>query len=55
MIDKPEDAISHVQHELNEATRYLSKSQYVEVLEELIDDFEVRCETAKAEQDDEEV
>ncbi len=46
MIDNVPDAISHVQAELNEATRNLSNKQYLEVLDELIDDLQVRYSVA---------
>lgn len=46
MFTKPEDAVAHVQAALNEATINMSAKEYLEVLDELIDDFEVRHSVA---------
>lgn len=46
------DAVAHVQAALDEATRDMPAKEYLEVLDELVDDFQTRYSVAIEETED---
>lgn len=51
MPDEPEDIKNRLLEEINESTRGLSTSDYVETLRMLIDDLETQASLAEADLD----
>lgn len=53
-MSQVQDAVDKIQRTVDEATRELSREDYIEVMDELADDFQVRSQTATEEMENEE-